>query len=244
MVVIPQLVAQRSPDLGFDSRGYRLGLGVIRGYINSADLRGLSRRDGVKHKCCNAEKYRLCQCDHKAPFNQSATTEEWTRHLVWSNSRHCTIHREIIEVRTALNQKALNSALNSLHRYYIWANRMRLHFDGKLPVVSEQLKKEPQRSTFEFIEANLYMSYWYGGLYVVIEGWQQLRLSDSTIDELLASPNVRLLKEYRNGVFHFQRAYFDKRFTNFMTEGENVVDWVRDLNRAFGEYFLNWWKRT
>jgi hypothetical protein len=106
-----------------------------------------------------------------------------------------------------LNQKALNSALGSLHRYYIWANRMRVHFDDKLLVVSEQLRKAPERYTYEFIEANLYMSYWYGGLYVVIEGWQRLRLSDSTIDELLASPNVRLLKKYRNGVFHFQKAY-------------------------------------
>jgi hypothetical protein len=136
-----------------------------------------------------------------------------------------------------LNQKALNSALGSLHRYYIWANRMRLHFDEKIPFVNEQLKKEPEWMTYEFIEANIYMNYWYGGLYVVIEEWQQLRLSEPTIDELLASPNVRLLKEYRNGVFHFQKAYFDKRFTNFMTKGENVVDWVRDLNRAFGGYF-------
>lgn len=141
-----------------------------------------------------------------------------------------------------MNQKARNHAIGSLHRYYIWANRMRLHFDEKVPVVSKQLIKEPGWMTYEFIEANLYMSYWYGGLYVVIEGWQQLRLSDPTIDELLASPNIRLLKEYRNGVFHFQKAYFDKRFTNFMTKGENAVDWVRDLNRAFGGYFLNWRK--
>jgi hypothetical protein len=119
---------------------------------------------------------------------------------------------------------------------------MRVHFDEKIPLVNEQLTKEPEVITSEFIEANLYMSCWYGGLYVVIEGWQKLGLSDSIIDQLLTSPNVRLLKQYRNGVFHFQKAYFDERFTNFMTKGENAVNWVRDLNRAFGGYFLNWRK--
>ena len=83
------------------------------------------------------------------------------------------------------------------------------------------------------------MSYWYGGLYVVIEGWRKLRLVDSVIDELLGSKNVKLLKRYRNGVFHFQSKYSDSRFTDFMTVGENAVEWVRLLNKEFGRYFLN-----
>jgi hypothetical protein len=49
------------------------------------------------------------------------------------------------------------------------------------------------------------MSYWYAALYVVIEGWRDLGLADATIDALLQSPNVDLLKRYRNGVFHFQK---------------------------------------
>lgn len=35
------------------------------------------------------------------------------------------------------------------------------------------------------IEDNMYMSYWYAGLYVVIEGWQKLKLQDMAIDTLL-----------------------------------------------------------
>lgn len=46
------------------------------------------------------------------------------------------------------------------------------------------------------------------------------------IDELLKSPKVGLLKRYRHGVFHFQGDYFDKRFTDFMAEGQSAVDWV------------------
>ena len=88
------------------------------------------------------------------------------------------------------------------------------------------------------------MSYWYGGLYVVIEGWRDLGLHDDPIDALLGSPNVDLLRRYRNGVFHFQRRYFDDRFIRLMTDGENVITWVRTLNEQFGRFFLDWMRQT
>jgi hypothetical protein len=88
------------------------------------------------------------------------------------------------------------------------------------------------------IESFLYMSYWYAGLYVVIEGWKELHLSDAVIDEVLQSSNVALLKRYRNGVFHFQSDYDDKRFEEFMTQGVDTVTWVRRLNDQFGRFFL------
>lgn len=33
-----------------------------------------------------------------------------------------------------------------------------------------------------------YMSYWYAGLFVVVEGWRDLGLQDAEIDGLLESP--------------------------------------------------------
>jgi hypothetical protein len=73
----------------------------------------------------------------------------------------------------------------------------------------------------------------------VIEGWGDLDLHDDEIDGLLESPNVDLLRRYRNGVFHFQREYYDERFVGLIRDGEDVVTWVRDLNSAFGRYFLD-----
>jgi len=125
-----------------------------------------------------------------------------------------------------------------LHKYFIWCNKMRTHFDEQLG----QFKPEMEWADPVALNMNLYMSYWYGGLYVVIEGWQSLGLGDAEIDELLKSSNVELLRRYRNGVFHFQHEYFDDRFTGFMTKGQNAVDWVRALNRAFGRYFLTWFE--
>jgi len=122
-------------------------------------------------------------------------------------------------------------ALLALHRYYIWANRMRTHFD-------EVIQGSVYGGARSEIESFLYMSYWYGGLFVVIEGWRELGLSEPTVDKLLASPNVELLRRYRNGVFHFQRDYNDDRFLAFMREGEKTVPWVRDVTLHLGRYFL------
>ncbi len=123
----------------------------------------------------------------------------------------------------------------ALHRYFIWADRMGLHFDQMLRT------KKPGDKGWE-IEARLYMSYWYAGLYVVIEGWRELGLTDEAVDRLLESPNVPLLRRFRNGAFHFQREYDDARFLELISEGENVVPWVRGLREAFSKFFLSWFK--
>jgi hypothetical protein len=102
----------------------------------------------------------------------------------------------------------------TLHRYFIWADRMRVHFDEVLKKMSsgsvpdDLLKKEKGIETF------LYMSLWYVTFYVLIEGWQELGLSDPKIDVLLKSKNVDLLRRCRNGVFHFQKEYVDDRLQN------------------------------
>ena len=129
--------------------------------------------------------------------------------------------------------------LLSLHRYYVWANRMREHFDHELRRGGEAGLDSVSRDGAIDIEVAMYKSLWYGVLYVVIEGWQDLDLSDPEIDELLASPNTAKLKRYRNATFHFQRHYWDERFLQFLREGEDTAAWARQLNRALGKYFLS-----
>jgi hypothetical protein len=133
----------------------------------------------------------------------------------------------------------------SLHRYWIYSNRMREYFESALTTSQQDftslaketnLAKATLAATTFSIGPGIFMSYWYGSLYVVIEGWRQLRLTDPKIDPLLLSPNVRLLKKYRDGVFHFQRNYFDDRFIGFV-KSEDSVDWVRTIHSELGEYF-------
>lgn len=124
----------------------------------------------------------------------------------------------------------------ALHRYFIWADRMRVHFNQILRTKDTMSKHDYDLQTF------LYISYWYGGMYVVIEGWRDLGLSDPKIDNLLSSLNVGLLKRYRNGAFHFQRDYFDQRFIEFMKK-EDTVAWIHELRKQFSRFFLDWFRQ-
>jgi hypothetical protein len=129
------------------------------------------------------------------------------------------------------------NAVFTLHRYWIWANRMRKHFDDHLG--KEKKKKDEFRKKIGMgFEEFMYMSLWYALLYVVIEGWKRLGLVDTEIDRLLHSLNVNLLKRYRNGVFHYQKGYIDERFIGFIRDGKNCVSWVRELNTQLGRFFL------
>jgi hypothetical protein len=122
----------------------------------------------------------------------------------------------------------------TLHRYYIWANKFRTHFDQ---ILGSAETLDPNPRVWFFDEAGLFLSYWYAALYVVIEGWLELGLQDEEIDALLASPNVDHLRRYRNGVCHFQSKYFDERFVELMAS-PGSAEWVRSLNYELGRFFL------
>lgn len=128
----------------------------------------------------------------------------------------------------------------TLHRYFIWANRMRDHFRQ---VVEAQGPPPESDALFHWlIGPFLYFCYWFATLYVIIEGWKELGLKDDKIDALLGSDYVDLLRRFRNGVFHFQRDYFDPRFTNYVKAGDPATNWADELHDEFSRYFLEWYE--
>lgn len=126
----------------------------------------------------------------------------------------------------------------NLYKYFIWADRMKKACDDLL---DRSFQEIIPRAELE-IEYNLYLSYWFSSLYVVIEGWKQMGLSDKKIDALLDPQNVNLLRRYRNGVFHFQKDYFDERFLGFLRNGVSRIEWVRNLHHEFESYFIKWYE--
>ena len=123
--------------------------------------------------------------------------------------------------------------LIALHRYYIWANRLREHFENT--IYSVGVTANPEAIFID--DRGLFLSHWYSSLFVVVEGWKSLKLTDTEIDVLLESPHVELLRRFRNGICHYQRNYNDPRFLDLI-EAQGAVPWVRQLNLSFGRYFL------
>jgi hypothetical protein len=132
--------------------------------------------------------------------------------------------------------KANDDEVLNLYKYFIWADSMKTAYENFL---DRNIREIIPIAKFE-AEYNLFISYWFAGLYVVIEGWQELNLKDKEIDSLLKSPNVNLLRRYRNGVFHFQRDYFDERFMGFLRDGVDRIRWVQVLHGQFERFFVEW----
>lgn len=119
----------------------------------------------------------------------------------------------------------------SLQRYFAWSELMRGHFER----LSDQ-GVVVNTKTLEGQEAFCYVAYWLAGLYAVVEGWRDLRLSDETVDALISSPHVEHLRRFRNGAFHYQRDYFDSRFLE-LTRAPGSPQWLYDLIRALDAWF-------
>jgi|SRR6266478_1201315 len=82
-----------------------------------------------------------------------------------------------------------DAAIPVLFRYFMTASLMSQEFDRHLAKDTEIT----DAMVFLASQSGLKMALLYGMLYVVIEGWQELGLSDPEIDQLLKSPNVGLL---------------------------------------------------
>jgi len=100
-------------------------------------------------------------------------------------------------------------------------------------VADDQLGME-----FLFSKAGIMMSYWYGMLYVVIDGWKQTGLVDAGIDEMIKSPGKRKeLLDFRNGLFHFQKDLLPAKQQSLFAD-RTFVQWVIALSDAFRERLI------
>ena len=89
----------------------------------------------------------------------------------------------------------------------------------------------------QFHSMMLRLSVWYALLYVVVEGYTELRHKDPALEELLAQTHmVDGLKRFRNAVFHYQKNPLSEKLLTFL-ETEESETLIGQLNRAFRSYF-------
>jgi len=75
------------------------------------------------------------------------------------------------------------SPVFALHRYFVAASRMQHHFESNLVPFEEPQSAAPEDPNRQALEVfagprGNFMYYWYGSLYVVVEGFRNLHLND------------------------------------------------------------------
>lgn len=132
----------------------------------------------------------------------------------------------------------VNDAQFVLHRYFLAPDQMRSEFRKTL----WEHGPHPE-ITVRGMHQKVLMQLWHMSLYVVIEAWQKLGLTDPTVDELLTSPNRDLLRQHRNAVAHFQPEYQSAKEIGVLVE-ESAQQWIEDVHRAIGRYLDDWLRAT
>lgn len=81
------------------------------------------------------------------------------------------------------------------------------------------------------------LSVLYGLIYVVIEGYKELKYEDEKIDRLLAQNDfVDSLRLFRNATFHYQKKAIPEKALKFL-ELEESETWIGELHIAFKLFF-------
>src|SRR5688572_21009934 len=88
----------------------------------------------------------------------------------------------------------------TLYRYYLYAVIMRDDLRKEnLGDFIKQLNDDISSVLLIFSSrAGVYLTYFYSAIYLVIEGWKDLKLSDQDIDKLINSPYTDRLRLFRN----------------------------------------------
>lgn len=128
----------------------------------------------------------------------------------------------------------------TLYRYFLYAVVMR-----------DNLKKEDIESFLKSLEDDassvllffsspigVYLTSYYSSIYLIIEGWRDLKLSDAKIDELISSPYTDRLRLFRNATFHYQKEPISPKLLQFFGPKEDDTEkWINELYTEFGNYF-------
>ena len=119
--------------------------------------------------------------------------------------------------------------LDSLARYFLWSGM-------QAKICQRCVERDAANPDIYTFGA---MSYWFSSLYVVIEGWRDLKLVDPEIDVLLADKKkVDELRLYRNATFHYRPKLLDKKFMGLMSgDAQETTDWLTKLHVAFERFF-------
>ncbi|MGG5889445.1 SEC-C metal-binding domain-containing protein [Falsiroseomonas sp. HC035] len=95
-------------------------------------------------------------------------------------------------------------------------------------------------------DAMMFIDYWHSALWVVLEGYGKLAalgVKDKNIDRLRSNPLTSRLKDYRDGIYHFDMNYHNKK-TYYLLAHPNAYQWSNDLHEAFHEFFDKKWREN
>jgi hypothetical protein len=151
---------------------------------------------------------------------------------------------------TKQNDSDRAGAILTLHRYFGWATTLQKRFREAGGCLDEAISEERASAGVDLRNApadlliymdlsqtiagdfGLYFFYYFDALYVVVEGFWDLKLKDDAVENLLKSRLIDALMRSRNGAFHFQREYLTPKLLDPHLSEDDFIDWAFALHDA------------
>ena len=120
-------------------------------------------------------------------------------------------------------------------RYLYWSELNRQRFD-------QLTEKSDNSSSSDKWKWCAFMSQFYSSLWVVIEGWKTLKLKDHDIEYLIAGcpQYCRLLKKFRDSVYHCSTTLLDSRSLEFIGQDAPAGLWAMAIHEEFQRFYWEW----
>ncbi|ALS33075.1 hypothetical protein PTRA_a1935 [Pseudoalteromonas translucida KMM 520] len=129
----------------------------------------------------------------------------------------------------------LDSKLVSLHKHWITADAIKQVVSA--PVDEETGLPEELQELAKYHSMFQRLTVLYSLLYIVVEGYRELKYENKIIDDLLANEDfVDALRLFRNAIFHYQKQPIPEKAMKFLELTESEL-WIRKLHSSFGAFF-------
>ena len=125
--------------------------------------------------------------------------------------------------------------LVSLHKHWVNADALKqviaVKIEGGSNLPPSALDNAQMWSSF------CRLSVFYGLIYVVVEGYRELKYSSKSIDELLDKTEfVDALRLFRNAIFHYQKVPIPEKALKLL-ELKESEEWIGQLHLSFKKFF-------
>jgi hypothetical protein len=132
----------------------------------------------------------------------------------------------------------------ALYNHWCIADSVRIAVEARIeekPAEAKFLQGLPPAFAEIVLKASKFnrIMVWYALLYVVIEGYRELKTPYASLDEILAEGEyASLLRRFRNATFHYQENPFSAKLLEFLEKPESEV-WIQRLNRQLEAFFVD-----
>jgi hypothetical protein len=122
-----------------------------------------------------------------------------------------------------------DAAIKALAQYWFRAHLMREHTHRmRKRYLDNATKRRDTAFKKRFWEFDAYLSHWLSALFVVVEGFNKLKMRDARVQKLFQE-NVSRLKQVRHQTYHFSEQ--NQSFLTMIGE----LNWAEELHEAIGE---------